>query len=116
MNAAPLRSEHSGMPRSPSKTAKMARVQITTRALEDLGRFFRLLCAVQPEACPRAMLIVRRALDLLSDHPLPRRDAENGRLELILSHGEFGHVVNDRWVPSEDVVMILGSAPTGSGL
>jgi plasmid stabilization system protein ParE len=53
------------------------------------------------------MVGVRRAFDLLAEHPLPGREAEDGRRELFLSRGKFGHVTKYRWVPSDDVVLIL---------
>ena len=53
------------------------------------------------------MRSVRRALELLADHPLLGRDAEDGRRELILSRGRYGYIAKYRWLPKEDVVMIL---------
>jgi plasmid stabilization system protein ParE len=53
------------------------------------------------------MVSVRRALELLADHPLLGREAEDGRRELILSRVKFGYVAKYRWVPSDDVVLIL---------
>jgi plasmid stabilization system protein ParE len=44
---------------------------------------------------------------LLADHPLLGRQAEDGRREVILSRGKFGYVAKYRWVPSDDVVLIL---------
>jgi len=82
----------------------MARVQITTRALEDLERIFGFLAEHNPKVAREWMLSVRRAFELLLDHPLLGRQAEDGRLELILSRGRFGYVAKYRWVPSEDVV------------
>jgi hypothetical protein len=52
------------------------------------------------------MLSVRRAFELLSDHPLLGRPAEDGRRELVLSRGRYGYVAEYRWVPAEDVVLI----------
>ena len=85
----------------------MARVQITTRALVDLERLFDFLAEHNPKVARERMLSVRRAFELLSDHPLLGRQAEDGRRELILSRGRFGYVAKYRWVPSEDVVLIL---------
>jgi plasmid stabilization system protein ParE len=85
----------------------MARVQITTRALEDLERLFDFLADHNPKVARERMLSVRRAFELLSDHPLLGRQAEDGRRELILSRGRFGYVAKYRWVASEDVVLIL---------
>ena len=85
----------------------MASVQITTRALEDLERLFDFLAEHNPKVARERMLSVRRAFELLSDHPLLGRQAEDGRRELILSRGRFGYVAKCRWVPSSDVVLIL---------
>ena len=85
----------------------MARVQITTRALADLERLFDFLAEHNPELARERMLSVRQAFELLSDHPLLGRQAEDGRRELILSRGRFGYVAKYRGVPAEDVVLIL---------
>jgi plasmid stabilization system protein ParE len=85
----------------------MARVQVTTRALEDLERLFDFLAEHNPRVARERMLSVRRAFELLSDHPLLGRQAEDRRRELVLSRGGFGYVAKYRWVPSEDVVLIL---------
>ena len=85
----------------------MARVQITARALADLERLFDFLANHNPKLARERMRSVRRAFELLSDHPLLGRPAEDGRRELILLRGRFGYVAKYRWVPSEDVVLIL---------
>src|SRR5208283_5158618 len=85
----------------------MARVQVTTRALADLERLFDFLADHNPKLARERMLSVRRAFELLSDHPLLGRPAEDGRRELILSRGKFGYVAKYRWVPADDVVLIL---------
>jgi hypothetical protein len=46
-------------------------------------------------------------LELLADHPLLGREAEEGRRELILSRGRFGYIAKYRWLPADDVVLIL---------
>ncbi len=85
----------------------MARVQITVAALRDLERLFDFIAAESPERAAHQVRSVRRALELLSDHPLLGRDAEDGRRELILSRGRYGYIAKYRWLPKEDVVMIL---------
>ena len=85
----------------------MARVQITVRALADLERLFDFLAEHNPKLARERMLSVRRALELLADHPLLGRQAEDGRRQLILSRGRFGYVAKYRWVPAEDVILIL---------
>ena len=87
----------------------MARVQITDRALADLERLFDFIAAHDPKRALKRMLSVRRAFELLSDHPLLGRAAEDGRRELILSRGRYGYVAKYRWVPAEDVVLILAA-------
>jgi plasmid stabilization system protein ParE len=44
---------------------------------------------------------------LLAEHPLLGRDAEDGRRELVLSRGHRGYIAKYRWVPEDDVVLIL---------
>ncbi|MCX7036952.1 MAG: type II toxin-antitoxin system RelE/ParE family toxin [Proteobacteria bacterium] len=85
----------------------MARVQITVAALRDLERLFDFIAAESPERAANQVRSVRRALELLADHPLLGRDAEDGRRELILSRGRYGYIAKYRWLPKEDVVMIL---------
>ncbi len=85
----------------------MARVQITIRALADLERLFDFLADHNPKLARERMLSVRRAFELLADHPLLGRQAEDGRRELILSRGRFGYVAKYRWMPAEEVVLIL---------
>jgi plasmid stabilization system protein ParE len=85
----------------------MARVQITVRALADLERLFDFLAEHNPKLARERILSVRRAFELLADHPLLGRQVEDGRRELILSRGRFGYVAKYRWVPAEDVILIL---------
>lgn len=85
----------------------MARVQVTERALADLERLFDFIATHDPKRARERMLSVRRALELLSDHPLLGRAAEDGRRELILSRGRYGYVAKYRRVPADEVVLIL---------
>jgi toxin ParE1/3/4 len=85
----------------------MARVQVTTRALADLERLFDFLADHDPKLARARIVSVRRALELLADHPLLGREAEDGRRELILSRGKFGYVAKYRWLLAEDTVLIL---------
>jgi plasmid stabilization system protein ParE len=85
----------------------MARVQVTTRALADLERLFDFLADHNPKLARERLGSVRRAFELLADHPLLGREAEDGRRELILSRGKFGYVAKYRWLPAEDTVLVL---------
>jgi len=85
----------------------MARVQISAAALRDLERLFDFIAAESPERAAKQVLSVRRAFELLAEHPLMGRNAESGRRELVLSRGRYGYIAKYRWLPKEDVVMIL---------
>jgi plasmid stabilization system protein ParE len=85
----------------------MAHVQVTKRALADLERLSDFLADHNPSLARERTLSVRRAFELLADHPLLGREAAEGRSELILSRGKFGYVAKYRWIPADDVVLIL---------
>ena len=85
----------------------MARVEITDRALADLERLFDFIANDDPRRAGERLLSVRKAIELLADHPLLGRDAEDGRRELVLSRGRHGYIAKYRWLPADDVVLIL---------
>jgi plasmid stabilization system protein ParE len=85
----------------------MARVEITRRALEDLERLFEFIATEEPRRAAQQILSVRQALQVLAAHPLLGRPAEDGRRELILSRGRYGYIAKHRWLPADDVVLIL---------
>jgi plasmid stabilization system protein ParE len=73
----------------------------------QLERLFDFVAEEDPLRARKQLLSVRRALELLADHPLLGREAEDGRRELILSRGRFGYIAKYRWLPADDVVLIL---------
>ena len=85
----------------------MARVEITAAALRDLERLFDFIALEDPARALGQVLSVRRAFELLADHPLLGRTAEDGRRELILSRGRYGYIAKYRWLPAAEVVLIL---------
>ena len=85
----------------------MASVEITQRALADLERLFDFIAVEKPQRAPEQILSVRKAFELLADHPLLGRAAEGGRRELILSRGRYGYIAKYRWFPAEDIVLVL---------
>lgn len=87
----------------------MATVEITQRALADLERLFDFIAAEDPQRAREQVLSVRKALEVLADHPLLGRAAEEGRRELILSRGRYGYIAKYRWLPAEDIVLILAA-------
>ena len=87
----------------------MARVEVTARALRDLERLFDFVADVDPKRAPAQLSSVRAAFEVLADHPLLGRVAEDGRRELVLSRGKYGYIAKYRWLPAEDVVLILAA-------
>jgi plasmid stabilization system protein ParE len=85
----------------------MARVEVTERALRDLERLFEFIAAEDASRARQQILSVHQAMGLLADHPLLGRLAEDGRRELILSRGRHGYVAKYRWLPAQQVVLIL---------
>lgn len=85
----------------------MATVEITQRALTDLERLLDFIAAEDPQRAREQVLSVRKALEVLADHPLLGRAAEKGRRELVLSRGRYGYIAKYRWLPAEDIVLIL---------
>lgn len=85
----------------------MARVEVTERALRDLERLFDFIAEEDPVRARKQLLSVRRAFELLADHPLLGRESEEGRRELILSRGRYGYIAKYRWYPGDDVVLVL---------
>jgi len=82
-------------------------VEITQRALADLERLFDFIATEKPQRTREQILSVRKAFELPADHPLLGRSAEEGRRQLILSRGRYGYIAKYRWLPAEDIVLIL---------
>jgi plasmid stabilization system protein ParE len=85
----------------------VARVEVSTRALRDLERLFDFIAEIDSAWALAQVSSVRAAFEVLADHPLLGRIAEDGRRELVLSRGKYGYIAKYRWMPAEDVVLIL---------
>lgn len=85
----------------------MARVEVSIQAFRDLERLFDFVADLDPGQASAQVSSVRAAFEVLADHPLLGRVAEDGRRELILSRGKYGYIAKYRWLPAEDVVLIL---------
>jgi plasmid stabilization system protein ParE len=85
----------------------VARVEVSTRALRDLERLFDFVAEIEPVRALAQVSSVRAAFEVLADHPLLGRIAEDGRRELVLSRGKYGYIAKYRWLPAEDVVLVL---------
>jgi plasmid stabilization system protein ParE len=85
----------------------VACVEVSTRALRDLERLFDFVAEVDPGRALAQLSSARAAFEVLADHLLLGRVAEDGRRELVLSRGKYGYIAKYRWLPAEDVVLIL---------
>jgi plasmid stabilization system protein ParE len=85
----------------------VARVEVSVRALRDLERLFDFVADVDPGQAIALVSSLRAAFEVLADHPLLGRVAEEGRRELVLSRGRYGYIAKYRWLPAEDVVLVL---------
>ena len=85
----------------------MARVEVSATALRDLERLFDFAAAADPTRALAQLSSVRAAFEVLADHPLLGRVAEDGRRELVLSRGKYGYIAKNRGLPAEDAVPIL---------
>jgi len=85
----------------------VARVEVTALALRDLERLLDFVAEADAKRALAQLSSVRAAFEVLADHPLLGRVAEDGRRELVLSRGKYGHIAKCRWLPAEDVVLIL---------
>jgi toxin ParE1/3/4 len=85
----------------------VACVEVATAALRDLARLVDFIAAEDPGRARGQVPSVRRAFEVLADHPLLGRSAEGGRRELVLSRGRYGYIAKYRWLPADDVVLTL---------
>jgi plasmid stabilization system protein ParE len=92
----------------------VARVQITTRALADLERLFDFLAEHNPKLARERIVSVRRAFDLLADHPLLGREAEDGRRELLLQNALRILGNARRWLEFGETLGSSATFPDGS--
>jgi plasmid stabilization system protein ParE len=85
----------------------VARVAVSARALRDLERLFDFVAEIDPDRALAQVSSIRAAFEVLADHPLLGRVAEDGRRELVLSRGKYGYIAKYRWLRAEDVVLVL---------
>ncbi len=85
----------------------MATVSLSPRSLADLERIFEFVARTNPKAASLAIRRIRRAIEILGDHPLIGREVENRYRELVISRGRFGYVALYRWNEEFDDVLVL---------
>lgn len=85
----------------------MATVSLSQRCLADLERIFEFIAQSDPRAARQTVRHLRRAIEMLADHPLIGRAMESGYRELVIARGRYGYVALYRWHEEFDDVLVL---------
>lgn len=85
----------------------MARVIYAERALSDLDRLTDFLLQDEPAAALETVDLITEAVQVLENHPLIGRSAEQGLRELVISRGQSGYVALYSYEPEQDTVLVL---------
>ncbi len=85
----------------------MASVRLTSAAFADLERIFEFHASSDPRRASAAIASIRAAVEILGEHLLIGRVADEGRRELVISRGKSAYVALYRWRPDLDAVLIL---------
>ncbi len=85
----------------------MATVSLSPRSVEDLERIFEYVARTDPRAAIAVVIRIRKAVEILADHPLIGREAERNVRELVISRGRFAYVALYRWYEEVDNVLVL---------
>ena len=85
----------------------MAAVRLSVRAFGDLERIFEFVAEHDPGRALQTVQHIREAIMILARHPLIGRLVENGRRELVISHGRTTYLALYRWFPRTGAVLVL---------
>jgi plasmid stabilization system protein ParE len=85
----------------------VARLIYADAALQDLERIVDFLLEASPGSAALGVRRIRRALDVLRDHPRIGRRVRAQVRELVISHGASGYLALYRFDPSLDLVRVL---------
>lgn len=85
----------------------MAQIVYSDQALQDLDRLTDFLLEADPASAPATAALIVEAVEILANHPLVGRPAEEGMRELLISRGRSGYVALYSYEDVEDVVLIL---------
>jgi plasmid stabilization system protein ParE len=86
----------------------MAQVKLSAAAFAHLEQIFEFVAAQDPKRALTTVQRIREAVLILERHPLLGRQVEEGRRELLVSRGRSAYVVLYRWLPADEIVLILG--------
>lgn len=85
----------------------MAAVQLSPRAVTDLGRIFEFIAERDPTAALATIKDVREAVAVLARHPLIGRLVDTHCRELVISKGRTGYVALYRWFEATETALVL---------
>jgi plasmid stabilization system protein ParE len=85
----------------------VATVRITVRAFAHLERIFEFIAERDPKGALVSVQRIREAVMILERHPLIGRKVEDGRRELVISHGRNTYLALYRWIQASDTVLVL---------
>lgn len=77
------------------------------RALSDLGRLTDFLLQDEPAAALATVDLITEAVQVLENHPLIGRPAEQGLRELVISRGKSGYLALYSYEVEQDTVLVL---------
>ena len=85
----------------------MARLIYSSHALADLERLTDFLIETDPVAALATVDLITEAVQILENHPLIGRPAENGLRELVISRGRSGYLALYSHEQEHDTVLVL---------
>lgn len=85
----------------------MARVIYTDRAFSDVARLTDFLMETEPAAALETVDLITEAVQVLENHPLIGRPAEQGLRELVISRGKSGYLALYSYEEPKDTVLVL---------
>lgn len=85
----------------------MARVIYTARALADLDRLTDFLVEADPGSAVQTVGLITEAMQVLANHPLIGRPAEQALRELVISRGKSGYLALYSHEVEQDIVLVL---------
>jgi plasmid stabilization system protein ParE len=85
----------------------LARLGYSAGALRDLDRLVDFLIETDAAAAIQAAELIIEAIEILANHPLIGRRAEQSFRELVISHGHTGYVALYSHEPPNETVLIL---------
>lgn len=85
----------------------MARLIYAACALTDLDRLTDFLVDADPAAALETVGLIIEAVQVLENHPLIGRPAEQDLKELVISRGQSGYLALYSYEAEQDVVLVL---------